>query len=170
MKSLIIKNDEIDYELFEKIAAFLDKYDENEVLAIWLCSKGGDCSVTEAIRDLLESDERVVLIAYDMISSSALDLFLSVNCAKTLTDGTIACFHKSFYPSIKVLKDNRTPFFGRQEKLVGEVFRSEVDSDEHIKKFLSKEELEDYEKGEDIWLNYQRLKEIYEEAAKPIPL
>ena len=32
MKSLIIKNDEIDYELFEKIASFLDKYDENEVL------------------------------------------------------------------------------------------------------------------------------------------
>ena len=97
MKSLIIKNDEIDYELFEKIASFLDKYDENEVLAIWLSSRGGDCSVTEAIRDLLESDERVVLIAYDMISSSALDLFLSTNCAKTLTDGTVACFHKSFF-------------------------------------------------------------------------
>ena len=81
MKSLIIKNDEIDYELFEKIASFLDKYDENEVLAIWLSSRGGVCSVTEAIRDLLESDERVVLIAYDMISSSALDLFLSTNSA-----------------------------------------------------------------------------------------
>ena len=60
MKSLIIKNDEIDYELFEKIAVFLDKYHENEVLAIWRCSKGGHCCVTEAIRDLLASDERVV--------------------------------------------------------------------------------------------------------------
>lgn len=162
MKSLIIKNDEIDYELFEKIATFLDKYDDNEVLAIWFCSKGGDCSVTEAIRDLLESDERVVLIAYDMISSSALDLFLSVNCAKTLTDGTIACFHKSFYSSVKVLKDNKTPFFGRQEPLVGEVYRSESESDVHVKKFLTEKELEDYEKGEDIWLSYQRLKKIYE--------
>lgn len=162
MKSLIIKNDEIDYELFEKIASFLDKYDENEVLAIWLSSRGGDCSVTEAIRDLLESDERVVLIAYDMISSSALDLFLSTNCAKTLTDGTVACFHKSFYPTVKVIKDSRTPMFGRQESLVGEIYRSESDTDEHVKKFLSDEEIELYEKGEDIWLNYQRLKEIYE--------
>lgn len=162
MKSLIIKNDEIDYELFEKIASFLDKYDENEVLAIWLSSRGGDCSITEAIRDLLESDERVVLIAYDMISSSALDLFLSTNCAKTLTDGTVACFHKSFYPTVKVIKDSRTPMFGRQESLVGEIYRSESDTDEHVKKFLSDEEIELYEKGEDIWLNYQRLKEIYE--------
>lgn len=162
MKSLIIKNDEIDYELFEKIASFLDKYDENEVLAIWLSSRGGDCSVTEAIRDLLESDERVVLVAYDMISSSALDLFLSTNCAKTLTDGTVACFHKSFYPTVKVIKDSRTPMFGRQESLVGEIYRSESDTDEHVKKFLSDEEIELYEKGEDIWLNYQRLKEIYE--------
>lgn len=162
MKSLIIKNDEIDYELFEKIASFLDKYDENEVLAIWLSSRGGDCSVTEAIRDLLESDERVVLIAYDMISSSALDLFLSTNCAKTLTDGTVACFHKSFYPTVKVIKDSRTPMFGRQESIVGEIYRSESDTDEHVKKFLSDEEIELYEKGEDIWLNYQRLKEIYE--------
>lgn len=162
MKSLIIKNDEIDYELFEKIASFLDKYDENEVLAIWLSSRGGDCSVTEAIRDLLESDERVVLVAYDMISSSALDLFLSTNCAKTLTDGTVACFHKSFYPNVKVIKDSRIPMFGRQESLVGEIYRSESDTDEHVKKFLSDEELESYEKGEDIWLNYQRLKEIYE--------
>ena len=162
MKSLIIKNDEIDYELFEKIASFLDKYDENEVLAIWLSSRGGVCSVTEAIRDLLESDERVVLIAYDMISSSALDLFLSTNCAKTLTDGTVACFHKSFYPTVKVIKDSRTPMFGRQESLVGEIYRSESDTDKHVKNFLSDEELESYEKGEDIWLNYQRLKEIYE--------
>ena len=162
MKSLIIKNDEIDYELFEKIASFLDKYDENEVLAIWLSSRGGDCSVTEAIRDLLESDERVVLVAYDMISSSALDLFLSTNCAKTLTDGTVACFHKSFYPTVKVIKDSRIPMFGRQESLVGEIYRSESDTDEHVKKFLSDEEIELYEKGEDIWLNYQRLKEIYE--------
>lgn len=162
MKSLIIKNDEIDYGLFEKIASFLDKYDENEVLAIWLSSRGGDCSVTEAIRDLLESDERVVLIAYDMISSSALDLFLSTNCAKTLTDGTVACFHKSFYPTVKVIKDSRTPMFGRQESLVGEIYRSESDTDEHVKNFLSDEEIELYEKGEDIWLNYQRLKEIYE--------
>ena len=162
MKSLIIKNDEIDYELFEKIASFLDKYDENEVLAIWLSSRGGDCSVTEAIRDLLESDERVVLVAYDMISSSALDLFLSTNCAKTLTDGTVACFHKSFYPTVKVIKDSRTPMFGRQESLVGEIYRSESDTDNHVKKFLSDEEIELYEKGEDIWLNYQRLKEIYE--------
>ena len=162
MKSLIIKNDEIDYELFEKIASFLDKYDENEVLAIWLSSRGGDCSITEAIRDLLESDERVVLVAYDMISSSALDLFLSTNCAKTLTDGTVACFHKSFYPTVKVIKDSRTPMFGRQESLVGEIYRSESDTDEHVKKFLSDEEIELYEKGEDIWLNYQRLKEIYE--------
>lgn len=162
MKSLIIKNDEIDYELFEKIASFLDKYDENEVLAIWLSSRGGACSVTEAIRDLLESDERVVLIAYDMISSSALDLFLSTNCAKTLTDGTVACFHKSFYPTVKVIKDSRTPMFGRQESIVGEIYRSESDTDEHVKKFLSDEEIELYEKGEDIWLNYQRLKEIYE--------
>ena len=162
MKSLIIKNDEIDYELFEKIASFLDKYDENEVLAIWLSSRGGDCSVTEAIRDLLESDERVVLVAYDMISSSALDLFLSTNCAKTLTDGTVACFHKSFYPTVKVIKDSRTPMFGRQESLVGEIYRSESDTDKYVKKFLSDEEIELYEKGEDIWLNYQRLKEIYE--------
>lgn len=162
MKSLIIKNDEIDYELFEKIASFLDKYDENEVLAIWLSSRGGVCSVTEAIRDLLESDERVVLVAYDMISSSALDLFLSTNCAKTLTDGTVACFHKSFYPTVKVIKDSRTPMFGRQESLVGEIYRSESYTDKHVKKFLSDEELESYEKGEDIWLNYQRLKEIHE--------
>ena len=162
MKSLIIKNDEIDYELFEKIASFLDKYDENEVLAIWLSSRGGDCSITEAIRDLLESDERVVLVAFDMISSSALDLFLSTNCAKTLTDGTVACFHKSFYPTVKVIKDSRTPMFGRQESIVGEIYRSESDTDEHVKKFLSDEEIELYEKGEDIWLNYQRLKEIYE--------
>ena len=49
MKSLIIKNDEIHYELFAKIASFLDKYDENEVLAIWLSSRGGACSVTDAI-------------------------------------------------------------------------------------------------------------------------
>ena len=52
--------------------------------------------------------------------------------------------------------------FGRQESLVGEIYRSESDTDEHVKKFLSDEEIELYEKGEDIWLNYQRLKEIYE--------
>lgn len=162
MKSLIIKYEEVNVDMFEKISTFLNEVPLDEEAFIWFSSQGGQPLISEAIRDMLEEDERVTLIAYDSIASSALDLFLTANCTKRLTPGTIAMYHQTSYPNVKVLRKGKRPVFGSQESIIEDMSRSEVEADEIITKYLTEKEIKEYNKGEEIWIGYQRLKEIYE--------
>lgn len=166
MKNLVIKYEEINADLFEKITNFLNEVPLEEEINIWLSSNGGQSLITEAIRDLFEADERVTLIAFDTIASSALDLFLTTKCNKRLTPGTNAMYHQTAYPNVKVLRKDKKPMFGNQEPIIEDVSRTEIEADEIISRILTDKEIKKYNKGEEIWIGYQRLKEIYDNLTK----
>src|SRR5690554_4355488 len=86
-KKIFYIDSDLDIELFRRLVDFTNDYADTHLIEIWLSSPGGDCMVTEMIRDLIEEYQMPIVGCY-LLGSSAFNLFITANVYKALVPGT----------------------------------------------------------------------------------
>ncbi len=90
-------SEEFSEDVFNKFVESINILGE-ENLTIYLSSRGGDYFYSQAMLNIINSNEfvnRITLIGYNLLASSAFELFFLAKCKKELIGGTIGMYHQS---------------------------------------------------------------------------
>lgn len=158
---LSITRTKIDPELLDKFINIVNNPD-NEKIVIYLNSGGGSPFVSDVMIDIINKNiNRFVIIANDLIGSSAFDLFFKSKCDRRIMPGTIGMYHQS-YSSIDI-SENHKPAYQIDKAYyvrMNKVFYPE--GIEFVSKLgLTKKEFKHYKNGDDLYFQYDRLTELF---------
>jgi hypothetical protein len=150
----------IDEELFDKFIQFINE-NESERWTIVLNSGGGKQNLSQVILDVINIRKEYVTLISTGIYSSSFVIFYFAKCQKKMTIGSIGMIHLRS-------NDIRMQSHGKPEYTEGICVMSnwkvsrEVDS--FVEAFLTKSELKEYRRGNDVYFNFKRMKEIFPDA------
>jgi len=150
-----IENEDID-KLIEKLSVIPTS---DMITTVYFSCEGGPDIYAEVVIDILNNNKNLVeLVAYGVLASNGLEIFRNFKGKKKLLPTVLGMIHNGDFPMS--IRNSMNKF--SEEVLLKEyieIKNKKVIS--YYSKFLTKEELEVIEKGGDVWLNYERLKEIF---------
>lgn len=138
----------------EDIIAFQEKVNtlkETEMLTVFIKSSGGSTLWKDIYLEMFKRIKNIEIIWVN-ISSSAFDLFAEAWCKKSLTLNSFWMIHMS---SWDVTIHDWLP------KTEFAKFQIEYQKKQRGYWWLTKKEQKLYDKGLEVWLDYDRLKEIF---------
>lgn len=153
---------DINIENFEKLQGFLNENLNNDVI-LYLNSDGGNPDMVPSYKNLIELN-KCSLIASEKICSAALDLFLLTNTPRKILDTTWGLFHQAIRKGMSTDYEGKVLIDKSYKKLI-----SEYNPNFHLVEELleiSKKEMSNYKKGEDLYLNTERLKKSLKNSEK----
>lgn len=153
-KKIFYLDNTINMEMFTRLVEFINAHADQSIIEIWMSSPGGDCMVTEMIRDLIEEYQMPIVGCY-YLGSSAFNLFMTANTIKRLVTGTKGIFHRSYHDSIP-MDDTFKPMIDSEfRRFMGESYRS---VEETIAKVpLTPTQKRKFKKGDDINFTYAEM-------------
>lgn len=145
--------EDITLDDLKKFTDKLENLKENENVHIYIASNGGEVSVMEQLKYIINSLDNVDVFV-EAVWSCAVDLIMGIRHKLRLFSDTYAICHHSAL-SLPMITKN---------KARGKVNQSKLDSLYEIlpeyTKFFTEKELEDYKNGLDIYLNIKRVVEM----------
>lgn len=159
---LLLHNEEFSKTFLEKL---FDAYNNHKKgdgkIEIYISSNGGKLSVLHAALHVINSQpEKFKVIGYAYLYSAAFDFYISCLCEKELLSTTSGMFHLSYSPID--LNDRNKP-----------AYQSDVHNMEKNKKYFyphsqnlmrlcefSPAEIKKVNKGDDLYMQFDRLKEM----------
>jgi len=149
--------DTLDDDKIENIFEILSSIDSDTIL--YFSSQGGLDTYAELIIEILNKNSNFIeLVAYGPLSSNGFEVFERFKGRKRLMPTTFGMIHLGDF-QISARKINDTTY----QDFILKKFVDEK-NEEIIKKYtpyLSTEEIDSLRKGNDIWLDYERLKKIF---------
>lgn len=149
----------IDEELLDKFIQFSNE-NESEDWTIVLNSGGGKQNLSQVILDIINNGKQVTLISTGIYSSSFV-IFYFAKCQKKLTVGSIGMIHLRSN-SIK-MQSHGKPEYTEDECVVSN-WKVTKEIDSFVEAFMTKAELKDFRRGNDVFFNFKRMKEIFPDA------
>lgn len=153
--------EQFDEESFDKFLQFQNELTEEDSFEVWLDSEGGNCITAQMLKELFESydPEKFQLVGTNILASSALDLFVTVKCNKTLIPGTLGVTHTmSRYMKIDGKGNRRIKF--SEEKKINNTYPLVVEFEKKLPSVLTDEEMRKYYENEDVWLSTEEIKKL----------
>lgn len=139
----------------------------DEIISIYLCSTGGHVSVMECMLHIINSDpKRFNIVGYSELSSCGFEFYLKATCKKEILNGTIGMFHQS--TSDITLNDKLKPAY-YFDKAVSD--RKKNIFWPSLMDFMAKceftiKEIKKIKRGDDVYFQYDRFKEIEQAYTK----
>lgn len=144
----------INMELFSRLVEFVNEYSGQHLIEIWLSSPGGDCMVTEMIRDLIEEYQMPIVGCY-LLGSSAFNLFLTADTYKRIVPGTKGIFHRTYFSDVR-MDDTFKPMIDSEfKRFMGESYRSVEETVAKVE--LTPKQKRKFKKNEDINFTYAEM-------------
>lgn len=159
MKFYTFDRVEIDKDFQSKIAEILNTGEDK--IIIYFSSEGGYVNIADTIIDMINlNKDRVTLVAYDCLISSAFRLFMEVQCTKRIMPEIYAMYHHS-----KVnleINLNGKGYSDISRFLLETQMPIELEIEmERVKKWgFNKEEIEKFKNGEDVFMTFDRVCEL----------
>lgn len=151
-------SEDINSGSLNKLIDALNKLKDKEKLYLYLNTEGGEVDSMEAIIDIINQNCDIVeLIGYGGLYSAGFVIFFSVECRKVLLPQTIGMFHLTFVK----LETN-----GVSTKGIDRAMKNSLkEESERTLKFcndlgMTKKEISNIMKGEDIFFQYSRMIEF----------
>lgn len=141
----------------EDIIAFQEKVNtlkETEMLTVFIKSSGGSTLWKDIYLEMFKRIKNIEIIWVN-ISSSAFDLFAEIKCKRSLVKSVIWMVHHSSW-EITFWKEWPKDEFAK--------FQVEYQRKQKGYDWLNRKERKIYEKGLEVWLDYDRLIEIFPNA------
>lgn len=150
----------INKELMNRFYDFCNQY-ENDEWTISLFTIGGATAAGKTIIKIINGrPDKVTLICHEAYSSG-FDIFYNSKCNKILTDTSKGMVHLS---SVEMLMQaNGKPCYS-EDRCIIENWGNSKSLLKMVKKFLTKKELKWLKRGEDVYLSFKRMKEIFPNA------
>lgn len=159
MKFYTFDRVDIDKDFQSKIAEILNTGEDK--IIIYFSSDGGCVNIADTIADMFNlNKERVILIAYDCLNSSAFRLFMKVQCFKRIMPETYGMYR---LPRLTLeINLNGKGYSELSRFLLETKMPKEVEIEmERVKKWgFNDEELDKFKNGEDVFITYDRFCEL----------
>ena len=151
----------INDELLDEFIRFVNSLNETQSFDIYISCPGGKVASMEAILNIIDQNKyRVRLYAYGEIASSAFELFFKSSSEKHLLPGCIGMYHRG-YASINI-DERGTPTYKSDESQLAFLKKYCNDTTEKLisEIGLNDKEIKSIRKGDDVWFQPDRMKEI----------
>lgn len=158
MEKYISLEGEINTELFDKFLKDFNRIDED--IVIYLNSRGGYISTQEAIVDLINRNKnRITIIGYCELYSSAFDIFFKSKCKKILIPNTTGMVHLG---SIDIqINENGRPLSIGDKFQLRQLKSTKIESLNYYRDLgLNNTEVSKVARNMDVYLDYKRLVEL----------
>lgn len=146
-------------ELLEK---FMDFYNHNQSddITVVMNSGGGKEFVADIITDIINKDKKRFTIMAVVCYSSAFKLFYHVKCKRVFVNGCMGMMHKSYLSDVIV--DSGGKYSYSKDRCA---VKTMIDTaHEFSSQFMTPKELKKYNKGDDVFFTFKRMKEIFPDA------
>lgn len=152
-------NDQTKYKSFSRLLEFINDLDTDVPVTIFLQSDGGECEVARMLLHVLnQQPDRFTLIA-GSISSSAFYLFYHARCKRMMLRHCIGMFHYG-YQDVE-MNDQARPASPAAKALLNNALSYELEGKEMSEKFMNETERRCFERGEEVFFIFTRMKEIF---------
>lgn len=149
----------IDEELFDKFIQFVNE-NENEEWTIVLNSGGGKSNLSQVILDVVNRKKHVTLVSTGIYSASFV-IFYFAKCEKKMTVGSIGMIHLRSN-NIRMQSHGKPEY--AEDICIMSNWKASSEIDSFVEEFMTKSELKEYRKGNDVYFNFKRMKEIFPDA------
>lgn len=152
---------EVNSVMFDKLSYLFSKTKGSELIKIYLSSDvGGYTATAEAIVDLINSNsQRITLIAYGAIYSAGFIIFFKSSCKRVLLKDTTGMAHFSYQPID--INETGNPSSSYDKFAKQEMKKSKTHTLNFLTELgLDKQELNIIKKGDELYMSYDRLKEL----------
>lgn len=150
-------------ESLDSFVSFVNALPKDENITIYLRSTGGYSWSMYVMLDIINSNpERFEIVASGEISSAAFQLFFTATCSRRIFNGTWGVYHQA---RIAVDINERATLHSNYDKAMGVYMRNYSKKEsEFLMQYLefTKEERRKVNRGEDLYLQYDRLNQMLE--------
>lgn len=149
----------LDFDLLDRFTECVNQ--EHEKITIYLNCTGGSANVYEIMNDIINKNpDRFELIAMNGILSAAFMLFFKATCSKRIMMNTIGMIHQGNQEF--TLNDNLKPTYTIDVAWKKRMKKEHLQGIEFVKSIgLNKKELKKYKRGDDVYFQYERLVELF---------
>lgn len=149
----------LDLDLLERFTECVNQ--DYKKITIYLNCTGGSVSAYEVMTDIVnENPERFDIIAINGILSAGFMFFFKCKCKKRILRNTIGMIHQGHQDI--TLNDNQKPTY-----VIDYVYKKRMKIEhkqgiEFVKSIgLTKKEFKKYKRGDDVYFQYERLVELF---------
>lgn len=150
----------MDEACFSKCFEFLNANTEEKINII-LHSNGGASDLTRILVNLINSNPENFVLTSVKIYSAAFFLFYSAKCEKQIVKNTIGCYHKAYITNID-LDVSKEPVWAEHKCLVKNLDTRDISP--IPLDFMTRQEINKFKKGKDVFFTFNRMKEIFPDA------
>lgn len=157
--TLTLYDQDFDEELLKKVTDAVNS--DSEKITIYLCSEGGLVCVCHVILNIINNHkDRFKLIGFERLCSAGFEFFLKAECEKELLPYTLGMVHQ--HQRKITLNNNLKPTYTDGEAVINRIKKYTIPDDKiFIEKLgLTKKELRDYKKGDDVYFQHDRFLEV----------
>ena len=156
---ITLHDQDFDAELLTKITDAVNS--ESEKITVYLQSDGGIVCVCQVLLDIVNKNkEQFQLIGYESLCSSAFEFFIKAECEKELLPHTLGMIHQA---ERKFHLNNNLKLTAEDDKAAFERVKKYTIPEDKIfiqKLGLTPKELREYNKGNDVYFQYDRFLEV----------
>lgn len=146
----------------ELLERFMDFYNNNQEgdITIVVNSGGGKEFIADVIAEIINNDKDRFTFMAVACYSSAFKLLYNVKCNRVMVNGCMGMMHKSYIDDIVV---NSTRDYSYSKDICA--VKTMVDiAPVFFKDFMTPKEIKKYNKGDDVFFTFNRMKEIFPQA------
>lgn len=163
-------SEEFTKELLDRFCETLNNLGAKEKLTILLNSRGGEYPFAQAMLELINSESyvnRITLVGFNVLASSAFELFFLAKCDRKLIDGTIGMYHQS---TISVeIGENLQPVDNEdwvRTDYLQNFSRKQTDFVCHLLGFdkVIKDKIRDKNKKTDVWFTVKEMNDFLKKS------
>lgn len=150
---------EMNDEMLADVVEFVNTVDKKTNIDLYFCTNGGYTYVAEIMSRLLSPYKNLKIFLYDDVSSSGLYFTLKLGAPIEIVDMFLTCVIHLPYMEVSTSVNGKV-----RNKNQMMVKADEIPWVDLISSYLTTEQMERVIEGEDVFLTYSDLKQIYEKA------
>lgn len=155
---MIINHDDlVENGLFEKLSDALNVLQEDELIVVYLSTKGGANAHYEIILDLVNKhSNRFMFIFYGDCLSNGFRLAINLKCKKSCLQGITVMAHQSSYSGFVFLDGGTSPPAVIKKEYLIEYKRILRE----VSRVLTPSQIKEFKNMEDVYISYNQFKKI----------
>lgn len=150
---------QINTDLLDSFIEFINE-NEDQKKTVILRSDGGYDLVAKALTYVINSNKENCFLIANCVLSAAFSIFYKAECKKAIIMSSMGMIHRS-YNKIEFNSDGK-PTYKEGEVMLKNWKENNGFEDDYP--FMTKQEKNFFEKGDDVYFTFNRMKEIFPEA------
>lgn len=137
--------------------------DNDGEITIGLRTNGGESPLATFLIEILnQNKDRIKLIAINICFSSGMSIFNQFKGKRALVSGTIGMYHYG-YIAIDINETLKPDGVGEKAKMK-DLKGTRIEREKEAKQIFNKKELKKFYKQQDVYLSFERMKQVFPNA------